>query len=658
MTAALRVVFLSYASEDAIDAERICKALRSQGIEVWFDKNELRGGDAWDQRIRDRIRDCSLFMPIISANSNARTEGYFRLEWKLAVDRSHLIADDAAFLLPVIIDSTPEAATRVPERFRQVQWTSLPRGEATPLFLQRVRALLHGSERRGVEAVDAKNVPPKPAQARRRMRWLALAGMVAILAVIGAWIVSRHNGTESAALKSDEKSIAVLPFVDLSEKHDQEYFSDGLAEELLDLLAQIPDLKVPARTSSFYFKGRQATVADISRALGVQNLLEGSVRKSGDRIRVSVQLIRAQDGLQVWSKTFDRALKDVFAVQDEIAGAVVDSLKLKLKPPEGLIGARQTSNPEAHELLLLGRQRYYMATGQSDLEAMDFFRRAIKLDPGYAAAYAQLAQTLGSHAVMELRRATPEEFQEREDLLNHAVELAPNLGDAYAVRSINRLMIGDWKGAQADLNRAVELDPHDSRNLRYLSRYYASQGDLSMAVETVNQAIVLDPLDPYAFAFRASYQAALGDHAVARADFERALAVSPRYNGAILDLSFLDVVDGRPEAALARLAPLPQDLARLAVETAAHCAMGNKNTAPLDEAVSKAGEQSLQFAIAAYAVCGATDHALTLLEGTLSGHIELMGDFTVETLKYSINFLPLRNEPRFKALLQRLNLPE
>ncbi len=145
MTESQRAVFLSYASEDAEAAARICVGLRAAGIEVWFDKSELRGGDVWDHNIRQQIHDCALFVPIISAHTDARTEGYFRLEWKLAVDRSHLMADDAAFLFPVVIDDTHDATARVPDKFRAVQWTRIPAGAAAPAFSQRVSALLAGT---------------------------------------------------------------------------------------------------------------------------------------------------------------------------------------------------------------------------------------------------------------------------------------------------------------------------------------------------------------------------------------------------------------------------------------------------------------------------------------------------------------------------------
>ena len=156
MTDTPRALFLSYASDDAQAARRICEALRAAGLEVWFDQNELRGGDAWDASIRRQIKECALFVPVISASTDARTEGYFRLEWKLAVDRSHLMADDQAFLMPVVIDDTPEATARVPDRFRERQWSRLPGGAQAAAFVERVQRVLAGS---------APAAPPGPARA-------------------------------------------------------------------------------------------------------------------------------------------------------------------------------------------------------------------------------------------------------------------------------------------------------------------------------------------------------------------------------------------------------------------------------------------------------------------------------------------------------------
>ena len=186
-----KAVFLSYASQDADAARRIAEALRMAGVEVWFDQNELVGGDAWDAKIRRQIGSCALFIPIISAATQARGEGYFRLEWKLAVDRSHLIAHDQAFLLPVVIDPTPDASARVPAEFRAVQWTRLPGGEGVEKFCARVKALLGSSEQdpgrsRPGEHSESVSSPNKPGRALRG-RTIGVVAAVIVAASVGAW---------------------------------------------------------------------------------------------------------------------------------------------------------------------------------------------------------------------------------------------------------------------------------------------------------------------------------------------------------------------------------------------------------------------------------------------------------------------------------------
>ena len=233
----------------------------------------------------------------------------------------------------------------------------------------------------------------------------------------------------------------------MSEKKDQEYFSDGLSEELIDLLTKVPDLRVPARTSSFYFKGQHATVAEIAKALSVAYLLEGSVRKAGNTVRVTAQLIRADNGYHLWSQTYDRDLKDVFKVQDEIAGRVVEELKVTL-PSAATSSAVRTENAAAHSLYLLGSKYEDQPTPESQKSAIESFDRAIALDPGYAAAYAHLALSEASLADLT---GDPNGLDRASAATERAITLAPDNADGYQARAqLRSTFLWDWDGANAD----------------------------------------------------------------------------------------------------------------------------------------------------------------------------------------------------------------
>jgi len=288
-------VFLSYASQDAEAARRICDALRAARIEVWFDQSELRGGDAWDRQIRTQIHECALFIAIISAHSDARNEGYFRREWKLAVERTADMAEDVPFLLPVVIDATKDASARVPDRFREVQWSHLLQGEPSAAFVERVRRLL------SPEASKAPSAPPDSVarslsiSGHRTRVWSRawVAGAVVVAAVtVGYFAFERLTpkravpsavapvsdpSTVAASFNPPPHSIAVLPFVNMSGDKEQEYFSDGLTEELLNSLSRINELQVAARTSSFSFKGKDTDVGTIAHKLNVGAILIASV---------------------------------------------------------------------------------------------------------------------------------------------------------------------------------------------------------------------------------------------------------------------------------------------------------------------------------------------------------------------------------------------
>ncbi len=376
-------------------AARICEALRAAGVEVWFDRSELRGGDAWDSQIKKQIHDCALFVPLISAHTNARIEGYFRGEWNLATRRLVNRAHDAAFLMPVVIDETREADARVPEEFFRAQWTRLPDGKTPPAFAQRVRQLL-GLDRASVPTAKApatgafelgarnpSSILPRGTPLVRRFG-LPLIALLLVLGGAAFWYF--HGASDAPAAKPvpatasliasavpNEKSIAVLPFADMSPEKNQEYMADGIADELINLLAQAPDLKVIARTSSFAFKGQNIEIAEIAKKLNVAHVLEGSVRKSGNKLRITAQLIRTADSTHVWSESYDRPLDDIFAVQDEIANAIVQVLQIKLMGETLSRREGGTQNLEAYQMYL----RFVTARAQ-DHPAVDGRRQGLR----------------------------------------------------------------------------------------------------------------------------------------------------------------------------------------------------------------------------------------------------------------------------------------
>src|ERR1700732_4752660 len=388
-------VFLSYASQDAQSAQRICEALRAAGIEVFLDQSELRGGDAWDQKIRHEIHDCALFIPMVSQHTQERLEGYFRHEWNLASERTHHMAQQKPFLVPVVVDGTRDQEALVPDAFRAVQWTRLPGGDTPPAFVERIKRLL-SPELSPLSAVSgAAPAIREPVHASRRSKPVVLA-IVAVVVFAGLaylfadkfWI-SKHLTPSAAAFAPPPHSIAVLPFVNLSGDKEQEYFSDGLTEELLNSLAEINELQVAARTSAFSFKGKDNDIGVIARKLNVGAVLEGSVRRSANPIRITAQLINAVTGFHLWSKTYDRDLGDVLKLQTEIATAVAGSLEVTLLGDISMkIELGGTHHPAAFDAYLRAAKAFQSRHREEEIpSAIVAYTEAIRLDPNFALAF-------------------------------------------------------------------------------------------------------------------------------------------------------------------------------------------------------------------------------------------------------------------------------
>jgi len=667
-------VFLSYASQDAEAAQNLCNALRAAGIDVWFDQSELRGGDAWDQMIRRRVKGCYLFVPIISANTQSRKEGYFRREWKLAVDRTNDMAEGMAFLLPVVIDGTSDSEALVPEKFREVQWTRLPAGASKDAFVEHVRRLIAPeivAQTPSIPRSPAKPAPSTsispvaaPARAPGAIRpflpWIVSA--VLILGIGGLlaekFLVTKHTVPTTqvpatAAVHKEavsDKSIAVLPFADMSEKKDQEYFSDGLSEELIDRLAQTPGLQVIARTSSFYFKGKQVTIAEIAKTLGVAHVLEGSVRKSGTRLRVTAQLIRADTDLHLWSMTYDRDVRDIFKVQDELAAAVVTALKAKLLPAERLDTWHRTGSSEAYDQYLIGKQ-LLNRSGVGDYRLAVFaYQKAIALDGNFAAAYVGLAEA--EAAVSGTETGDRVALQRALDAANRAVALAPDSADGYATRgSLLGEFFWDWSRARADFERAIAYDAGNGTVQRNYSALLSSLGLVREALVAARRAIDADPLSGAAWDNLGAILMGDGQLVAARAAVLRAQQLNPNSFWPPYNLAQIELLDGHPEKALT-VAQTTRNPALVTAMAAYTLGRGDEAERALNEILSRQ-PQIFGYQIAEiYAWRGENDQAFEWLERSYAQH-----DPGLSSVKTNPFLTKLRADRRYAALLRKMNLP-
>jgi TolB-like protein/thioredoxin-like negative regulator of GroEL len=301
-------------------------------------------------------------------------------------------------------------------------------------------------------------------------------------------------GPVPAAGQEGPRSIAVLPFADMSAAKDQDYFCEGLAEELIHALAKIPDLRVASRTTSFQFKGKNGDVAAIAEQMKVSTVLEGSVRKAGDRLRVSVQLVNAADGFHLWSERYDRNMSDVFAIQDDITDQVVKALKLVLTEKERRAMARpKTSNVEAYDLYLRGRQLFYRAGRRNQRGSIRLFEQAVAIDPNYALAYAGMAD---ASAMLFMHHGSARgdiELAQRASL--KALELAPQLAECHASRGFASSLSKHYVEAEREFKTALALDPRQFEALYLFARMRVAQGNLPEAARLFEQALELNPED-------------------------------------------------------------------------------------------------------------------------------------------------------------------
>jgi TolB-like protein len=479
----------------------------------------------------------------------------------------------------------------------------------------------------------------------------------AIACAAGAYLAYRYaQGTEPPEIIP---SIAILPFSDLSPGKDVEYFSDGLADEILDALVNIKGLRVAGRTSSFSFKGKSDDVQTIARKLHVVAVLEGSVRKDGNWLRISAQLIDAVSGFHLWSKSFDRSPTGIFAVQEEISMAVVQALRdhFHLEAHAAPARAPRTTD-EAHAEYLLARQMLNRGSADGYRRAMAAFEKTVRLDPSYAPAWVGLASAAyyssnlaaeGGAEVDRLRRRAVA-------AADKAVSLAPNLSEAWAARSYLRgLAEWDWEGAQKDLDTALRLDSGDAQVLRRLGTMLAIFGRLPEALAAVRKSADLDPLATEAWDNLGYLANATDDYATARAASARALEIAPEQRYAATHAAVADLLEGKSARALAAFESSGDKIFRLEGLAMAQHDLGNEpqSQRALSALVAKYGDNSAFQIAQAYAWRGDRDRAFEWLERGYREHDGGVGYLKVDPLLRKI-----RDDPRYTALLRKMKLPQ
>jgi len=657
-----RVVFLSYASQDAQAAQKICEALRAAGIEVFLDQSELRGGDAWDQKIRREIRDCALFIPVISAHTVSRHEGYFRLEWDLADQRTHMIARNRAFIVPVCVDATPESSADIPESFQRVQWTRLPGGETPPTFVERIKRLL-SPELSPLSAVSgAAPGLREPVRASRRSKPVLLAIVAVILAMLAYFVadkfwISKHLAA-STAFNPPPHSIAVLPFANMSGDKDQEYFSDGLTEELLNSLSEINELQVAARTSAFSFKGKDTDIGTIARKLNVGAVLEGSVRRSANTIRITAQLINAVTGFHLWSKTYDRDLGDVLKLQTEIATAVASALKVTLL---GDVAAKVelggTGNPAAFDAYLRAAKAVSSSHDAKDLPAaITAYTEAIRLDPHYALAFAGRSIALSIVAgEAETPAATREGFDKAQADARQVLALAPDLAQGHlALAAVAENGTLDFTQASDEYERALALAPGNAEVLRFSGGFAAFMGHFDAGVAAARRAVVLDPLAraSHSLLGLALYTARRYEEAVAA--FSEVIRLDRDFKAAYANRGFAYYGLGDLERARASCETKLDYWGSQQCLAVIYDKLGRHADAEAELTKIKAtqGDAAAYQYATIYAQWGNREKALEWLETAWR-----LRDPGQEFLKTDPLLEPLRKEPRFQAIERELKFP-
>jgi adenylate cyclase len=662
-------VFISYASQDVAIADKIRAALEAAGILCWIAPRDVHAGQSYAAAIVEAINSCRMLLLVLSHS---------------AIDSPHVLREverASSKRRPVL--SVRMDGTKLPpdlEYFLSAnQWldaSGRPIEQILPAVVGSVRDHDGGMSRRdaldvsGSAARSASGPVSAPASSKSAFRW----GMRVLMAVvvIGAgyfaidrWIVSKRlatvESTPTVAADSlapgalPDKSVAVLPLVNLSGDDKDSYLGDGISGEILSALSKLPGLKVIGRASSFQFRDRDVDTVKVGRALNVRSLLTGTVQRAGDKLRISVELIDATSGVQLWSQHFDRSFGNLFALEDDISNAVSATLAVKLGMAAGqpLVQAA-TDNPHARDLYLRAKELSYRSDEPSLNQAVNLFDQSIAADPNYAAAWAGLANTYMS--LVDAYRAPIDLLPDMKAAAEKAVALDPKLAEGHAYLSYILMSYQrDFATAERELDKAVALNPGSADVQlilgldRILSREYpSSQSALRMAEK-------LDPLNPFVPFAEIWAATALGDAATALKKAQRTLEIDPAFSYFTDPLVLAYGSFSRWQDCVARISALQAGSAREPDYKAAVCyahagnnAQARRILAQLEAAArTRYVDQANMAEI--YVALGEKDAAFQALEQAYNDRSQPL------VLVWSLpEFRPLHDDPRYRALMEKL----
>ncbi len=651
-------LFISYASADRAAADELTAYLEQRGIHCWMAPRDVPPGALYADAIVRAINEARALVLLLSHNSSGSSHVGKELE-RASSKRKPIIAVrlDEAQLTPAFeyflsesqwVDVAADGREAAYARLAGVFLHRAPPGAAAAAPPAAPSSLPSGTQRAPL---------PGSRAARPWVPWVLGAVVLAALTAGAAFYFTRSQHTAApAAPAALEKSIAVLPFTDMSQARDQEFFADGMAEQILDLLAKIPSLKVIARTSSFQFKGKPEDARVVGEKLGVATLLEGSVRKSGDRLRITAQLIRTADGSHLWSEVYDREVRDVFRTQDEIADAVVGALKVSLLgTPEQR--PAPTANTEAYTLYLQALANYHGYRAADQATAAEQLQRALAVDPNFAAAWALLADVYGSSLLFGTTDSF-EKVQERMAAAAHrALAIDPKLAGPHVTLANAFFADYDYITSQRELKTALELEPQNPDALS-LSAYLAIAAcHLDEAERSARQLIDRDPLsvDPYrALGTALWFKGRLNE---AEAVYRRVIALFPSAESMRYRLSLVLLSAGRPQDALREADAEPGSGWNFFGKAMALDALSRR--AEADPVLAQAEADPLVRVSGAYQLAEIYAH-----RGDREGAFKRLEEARkardpgfVSYIKCDPLLAELRGDPRYKAMLAQLNLP-